>query len=275
MGRWLSRSWRSVDYGRLDRHEIILSAVLTACNTRNNLEAYGRKFHSWIDEAGWETNALVANALVTMYAACGATESAEELLSRMDVVSWTAVLAGYSQLGRSKDSIRLFKSMLLHGILESGLQADVTVSNSLLNMYCKCGTKLEEAHAHTALLASSSAWDVLSWTTIVATRASSGSPARAMELFRAMQLHGVIPDSITFINTLRLAATLAWWSKPGMSLLGACSLYCDHLRTTLPDALARSPRQCRQLTSLPCPMPLCLHSDQSTIDRIQVFDTLH
>eukprot|EP00253_Pinus_taeda_P009004 PITA_09004 len=107
-----------------------------------------------------------------MYAKCGSIDVALQFFDNMpkgDVVSWNAIIAGYSQNGRAYEALRLFQQMqkdkmkpdlttmvsvlpscahlaalqqgkLIHGhILRNGLEMDVSTGNALIDMYAKCG----------------------------------------------------------------------------------------------------------------------------------------
>ncbi|KAJ7527669.1 hypothetical protein O6H91_16G065400 [Diphasiastrum complanatum] len=54
-----------------------------------------------------------------MYAKCGCTEDARELFDNMserDVVSWSAMIAGYAQNGLAQEALALFEQMQREGM---------------------------------------------------------------------------------------------------------------------------------------------------------------
>jgi pentatricopeptide repeat protein len=60
----------------------------------------------------------VVNAVITMYSKCGRISGARkvfEFLTRKDLVSWNAMITGYSQHGMGKQAIEIFDDMLKKG----------------------------------------------------------------------------------------------------------------------------------------------------------------
>ena len=54
-----------------------------------------------------------------MYAKCGALDDARKLSNKMpskDMVTWTALISGYSQNDRAEDALVLFPQMLHFGL---------------------------------------------------------------------------------------------------------------------------------------------------------------
>ncbi|XWS46024.1 hypothetical protein CRYUN_Cryun14cG0029400 [Craigia yunnanensis] len=128
--------------------------------------------HCLIVKTGFEAYKLVNNALVNMYAKQGNLDCAFQESNHMpnkDVVSWTSLVAGYAHNDRHEEALKLFCDMRMAGIypdhiviasilsacaeltvlefgqqvhanfVKSGLQSSLSVDNSLLTMYAKCG----------------------------------------------------------------------------------------------------------------------------------------
>ncbi|XP_057843708.2 pentatricopeptide repeat-containing protein At2g22070 isoform X2 [Cryptomeria japonica] len=98
--------------------EVTFASVVSACASLAILE-YGRHIHSHIISIGFISHINVANSLVTMYARCGSIEDAWQVFSNMfehDLISWNAMITGYSQHGHGIESLRLFEQMLLKGM---------------------------------------------------------------------------------------------------------------------------------------------------------------
>ncbi|XP_057848256.2 pentatricopeptide repeat-containing protein At2g13600 isoform X2 [Cryptomeria japonica] len=89
--------------------------ILPACAKMGALEQ-GTDIHQSIMEMNILLGVAVANALVDMYAKCASIQKARELFDQMpqrNVISWTAMIAGYAQNGFCKDALSLFESMKL------------------------------------------------------------------------------------------------------------------------------------------------------------------
>ncbi|KAJ7546368.1 hypothetical protein O6H91_08G037700 [Diphasiastrum complanatum] len=97
--------------------EFTYVAVLKACASIAYLEQ-GKQIHSYIIKSRFESDVIVGSALVDMYAKCGCLEHARQVFNNMherDVVSWTAMIAGYAQEGLGKESLRLLEHMQKEG----------------------------------------------------------------------------------------------------------------------------------------------------------------
>ncbi|XP_077217455.1 pentatricopeptide repeat (PPR) superfamily protein [Tasmannia lanceolata] len=101
----------------------------------------GMALHSFIIRAGFESNILVGNSLIDMYAKCGRLDFSEEVFNRVDArdtVSWNAMLSGYAIHGLGKDAIALFSQM--H---ESHVEVDSVSFISVLSA-CRHGGLIDE-----------------------------------------------------------------------------------------------------------------------------------
>lgn len=96
------------------------------------LHAYVTRKHSSL-----ANNLSLANAFVTMYARCGSMQNAEKifkLLPRRNIISWNALMTGYSMHGRGNDAILAFFQML-----EDGLQPNAATFMAILSACRHCG----------------------------------------------------------------------------------------------------------------------------------------
>ncbi|XP_057865082.2 pentatricopeptide repeat-containing protein At2g13600 [Cryptomeria japonica] len=196
------------------------ASVLPACAKIKTLER-GMDIHQSIIEAGYLSDVIVASALVDMYVKCGSVENARELFEKIpqrDVVSWTAMIAGYAQNGLLEETFQTFKQMQLagvkpnattfacilpacakngawkqamdihQGIIESGFSTDIMVVNALIDMYAKFG-RIEKA---SGLFDTMSQRDLVSWNSMTAGYAQNGILDKALELFNEMPQRNVV-----------------------------------------------------------------------------------
>eukprot|EP01018_Ginkgo_biloba_P030289 Gb_21434 [translate_table: standard] len=213
------------------------SVTLKACASLAALQQ-GREIHYHITRKGLESDVSVGTALIDMYAKCGRIEFARHLFDKMserNMVSWSAMIAGYAQNGQAKEALRLFHQMKLgemtpssvtmvsvlqacadvaypsqgksaHAyIIKSGFESDVSVVNSLVAMYAQCRC-VEIANQ---LFNKMSKRDVVSWNTIIARYAQNGLANKSLALFHQMQQADVKPNSITTVSVLPACAHLA------------------------------------------------------------------
>ena len=100
--------------------EVSYICILKACSTLGSLEI-GQDIDAQIRKLGlFQKDPGLANTLLHMYAKCGALEKAQEVFVEIpfrDVVSWSALMAGYAQFGQAKVVMELTEKMRLEGIL--------------------------------------------------------------------------------------------------------------------------------------------------------------
>ncbi|XP_059069664.1 pentatricopeptide repeat-containing protein At1g11290, chloroplastic-like isoform X1 [Cryptomeria japonica] len=213
-----------------------IATILPACAKMGDLEQ-GMDIHRSIKDRGILSDVVVATALVDMYAKCGSINKARELFDRMperNVVSWTAMIAGYAQNGFVEKALDTFKQMKLAGIkpnsttfasilpacakmgalelgmdihqsiTDRGILLGIVLANALLDMYAKCGN-MDKARE---LFDTMPQRDVISWTAMIAGYAQNGFVEKALETFKQMQLAGVEPDSTTFASILPACAKI-------------------------------------------------------------------
>jgi len=92
--------------------------MLNACASVAALEE-GRHIHEQIIQHGCEFDIFVGTSLVDMYGKCGSVEDARRVFDNMptrNVVSWNAMLGGYSLHGHGKQALELFEQMCQEGV---------------------------------------------------------------------------------------------------------------------------------------------------------------
>eukprot|EP01018_Ginkgo_biloba_P030316 Gb_23088 [translate_table: standard] len=209
---------------------VTVGSVLQACGHLADLHL-AKDIHDYIIRSGFESNVFVGNALIDMYAKCRKIEYACRVFDNMsirDVVSWNAMIAGYSQNGDTNNALKLFRQMHLKGvksnivtitiilpacacvaalkqgkeihnyIIKNGFDSDVFVRSALIDMYAKCGN-VEIARQEFDKL---SERDVVSWNAMIAGYGMHGHGKDALKLFHHMQEAGMKPDHITFVAVL-------------------------------------------------------------------------
>ncbi|KAH7351513.1 hypothetical protein KP509_19G000700 [Ceratopteris richardii] len=123
---------------------ITIVCSLKSCGNMGAREK-GREIHSFISCKGLEEEPPIGNTLVYMYAKCGLLATAQfifDKLSDQNVVSWTALLAGYAQLGSSENVFCIFKEMT-----RAGITPDMMTFGSVLSS-CSYAGLVEEGHAY-------------------------------------------------------------------------------------------------------------------------------
>eukprot|EP01018_Ginkgo_biloba_P031205 Gb_32921 [translate_table: standard] len=216
---------------------VTIESVLQACAHLGDLQQ-GKWIHDYVIRSGFELDTFVGNSLIIMYTKCGSTKVARQFfdkMSRKNVVSWNAMIAGYADNGCANEALILFHQMQLANvtpdmvtmisvlqacanlgnlqegkwihdyIIRSGFESDDFVGNSLVTMYTKCGC-IEIAHQ---LFEKMSKRNVVSWNAMIAGYAQNGEANEALTLFHQMQLANVDPNSVTVASVLPACAYLA------------------------------------------------------------------
>ncbi|KAF3795533.1 Pentatricopeptide repeat-containing protein [Nymphaea thermarum] len=204
--------------------------VLPACVQLGDLEQ-GECFHGYICKVGFDADLHVKNALIDMYAKCGCLRSAEVIFdpnSAKDEISWNTMIAGYTQNGYAREALSIFcrmraeniepnlvtiisivpaaaylatlkEGMALHSyIIKIGIETEVLVGNSLIDMYAKCG-RLDLANEFFNRMNNR---DTVSWNAMLAGYAIHGHGKDAICMFSQMQQQQLKVDEVSFLSVL-------------------------------------------------------------------------
>lgn len=109
--------FREMQIIRLKPDKFILVALLTGCAQLGALEQ-GKWIHGYINENRITVDAVVATALIEMYAKCGLIEKALEIfyeLREKDAASWTSIICGLAMNGKINKALELFSQMISGG----------------------------------------------------------------------------------------------------------------------------------------------------------------
>eukprot|EP01018_Ginkgo_biloba_P022394 Gb_02038 [translate_table: standard] len=213
-----------------------LPSVIKACAGLAALQE-GKQVHHFIIRSAFESDVFVESALVDMYTKCGSIVDARQVFDKMaqkDAVSWTGMIAGYTQNGHSDQALKLFREMLLAGvkpdqltiasvlpacthstalqegqeihsfIIRIGFLPDVILESALVDMYAKCrriqdACKVFEKMFHR---------DVVSWNAMITGYAQNGHGVEAVKLFNQIQPAGIKPNRVTIASVLSVCANL-------------------------------------------------------------------
>ncbi|XP_024534869.1 pentatricopeptide repeat-containing protein At2g33680 [Selaginella moellendorffii] len=179
-----------------------------------------------------ERTVVTWTALLCLYAQNRCVEDARffvfDKMPQRNLVTWNSMVAAYAQLGNPAEALELFKSMDLEGItpneitfstaidacttlhwfelgriihydiVAAGVEPDAFLATALVSLYGRAGS-LSTARA---LFERNPNKVVGSWNAMITSYADNGLAGEALELFSAMQIHGVDPDHVTFKSVL-------------------------------------------------------------------------
>ncbi|GMQ02311.1 hypothetical protein CsSME_00048603 [Camellia sinensis var. sinensis] len=196
------------------------SKILQLCIQRK-AKMEGRLIHSHLLTNGLHSNAYLNTNLVIFYSRLGDMVNPRKVFDRMSersVVTWTALVSGYSQNGYSKEALVVFSAMHRIGVkanqftyrsalractsmmcLDKGKQIEgciqksrlvknLFVQSALVDLHSKC-RKSEDA---CYIFESMSKRDVVSWNAMIGGYVVQGFANDALRLFRLMLREGIV-----------------------------------------------------------------------------------
>lgn len=212
-------------------NEFTFASVLTSCKGALGIEQ-GRQIHSLIIKSMFESHIYVGSSLLDMYSKSGKIHEARgvfESLPERDVVSCTAIISGYAQMGLDEEALELFRRLQREGmtcnyvtyasvltalsglaavdhgkqvhnhVLRSELPFYVVLQNSLIDMYSKCGNLTYSRRIFDNMTERT----VISWNAMLVGYSKHGKGGEVVELFKLLkEQNKVKPDTVTFLAVL-------------------------------------------------------------------------
>ncbi|XP_062098693.1 pentatricopeptide repeat-containing protein At4g33170-like [Humulus lupulus] len=157
-----------------------------------------------------------------------------------DVYLWNKTLSEYLQVGEKRLAVSCFINMIrskvkydavtlvviltavlgthdlelgkqIHGVaVKSGFDSEVSIANSLINMYSKLGCVYFAREVFKYM----NELDLISWNSMISSCTQSGLEEESVNLFRDLLDTGLVPDQFTLASVLRACSSL----KEGLSL---------------------------------------------------------
>ncbi|GJN17810.1 hypothetical protein PR202_gb04908 [Eleusine coracana subsp. coracana] len=195
------------------------------------------QLHAAAAKRGLARHPFTESALISGYAKAGDLAAARRVFDEnphRGLGSWNALISGVSQAGESEEALTLFHDLRRNGVIPDDLtmvsvasacaalgdiglaeqlhkcvlqchrpgRLDVTLTNTLVDMYAKCGrTDLARM-----VFDRMPAKDVSSWTTMIAGLATHGDEQGALDMFDDMRRETVPPNRVTMLAVLSACA---------------------------------------------------------------------
>lgn len=215
----------------MEPDDFTYGSVLKACAALQSLE-YGLMVHDKIIKSGLGSDAFVASTAVDMYCKCGMIAEAQKLhdrIGRQELVSWNAIISGFSLNKQSEEAQKFFSEMLdvgskpdhftyatvldtcanlatielgkqIHGqIIKQEMLGDEYISSTIVDMYAKCGDMPDSL----LMFEKAQKRDFVSWNAMICGYALHGQGVEALKMFERMQKENVVPNHATFVAVLR------------------------------------------------------------------------
>ncbi|CAN6314130.1 unnamed protein product [Urochloa humidicola] len=210
--------------------------IVVKCCARLGALEEGRAAHAAVIKLGLGADVYTGNSFVAFYAKLGLVEDAERVFDGMparDIVSWNTMVDGYVSNGLGALALACFQEMNgalqvqqdsvgmiaalaacclesalmqgreIHGYaIRHGLEKDVKVGTSLLDMYCKCGNVLSAE----TVFATMPLRTVVTWNCMIGGYALNERPMDAFDCFMQMRAEEFQVEVVTAINLLAACA---------------------------------------------------------------------
>ncbi|CAN6371893.1 unnamed protein product [Urochloa humidicola] len=196
-----------------------------------------RAVHGHMVKTGTSADMFVATSLVNTYMRCGASGDARSLFDEMpekNVVTWTALITGYTLNSQPVAGMEVFVEMLeaerypshftlgamlnacsasdnvglgkqVHGYtIKYGAESITSIGNSLCRLYAKSGS-LDSAMRTFRRVPDK---NVITWTTMISACAEDENHVElGLALFLDMLMDGVMPNEFTLTSVMSLCGT--------------------------------------------------------------------
>ncbi|KAK6941474.1 E motif [Dillenia turbinata] len=242
--RWL--------FDRMDNRNIVSwNSIISGYLRNGQPERCLELFHE-MRVSGLMPDQVTVSNVLGAYFQTGRVDDASNMFraikGKADKVCWTTMIAGSVQNGREEGALMLFCEMLrenvrpdsfaisvavsacaklasmcdgeiIHGIsVHIGIEHDLLVSSSLVDMYSKCGNTEDAWVVFKAMPTR----NVVSWNSMIVGYAQNGKDSEALGLYAKMLEQNYKPDDITFVGVLS-ACNHAGLVKQGEEIFGSIS----------------------------------------------------
>ncbi|KAJ6804102.1 pentatricopeptide repeat-containing protein [Iris pallida] len=211
-------------------NEFILASVLRAC-VQSEAAGAALQVHCLSVKSGFHLDVFVGTSLIAFYSKSGSMDDAASVFDEMPVknsVTWTALISGYVQTGRSDVSLRLFDRMRASGVeadkfvvssvvsacsalgflqggrqahgfvFRSGMRMDVSVNNVLIDLYCRCG----RVRTARRVFDWTRVKNLVSWSSMISGYMQNLFEREVIALFLEMGRSGWLPDAFACTSVL-------------------------------------------------------------------------
>ncbi|KAK4753363.1 hypothetical protein SAY87_022161 [Trapa incisa] len=215
---------------------VYFAKLLSACCKSKSLGA-GRLVHAHLVKLGFSKDPKLRIHLVNLYSKCREFVYAHKLLDECpepDVVSWSALISGYSQNGMADEANLVFREfhrlglkcneftfpsvlkscsiagnlslgMQVHGaVAVTGFGSDEFVANSLVVMYAKFGAFKDSRR----IFYSIPVRNVVSWNALISCYVQANFLEEGAHMFDEMIISGVKPSEFSMSSILKACSGL-------------------------------------------------------------------
>ncbi|XAR66123.1 hypothetical protein NMG60_11012216 [Bertholletia excelsa] len=186
---------------RLLPNQFTFAVVLSTCARMIDVN-FGKQVHCNVIKMGFEFNSFCEGSLIDMYSKFNCLTDARRIFDISeypDTVSWTAIIAGYVQIGSSEEALNLFENMLKLGHIP-----DQVAFVTALSAYMGLG-RLDDACQIFSQMPNPNA---VAWNVMISGHAKGCYDLEAVKFFQNMGKSGVKPTRSTLGSVLSSIASL-------------------------------------------------------------------
>lgn len=225
----------------LDQKDVLPCAddvicILHECRRRKSL-LHAKRVHAHLRQLGLERDGAIGNHMVPTFVECGSLSDAQEVFGRLahkNVHAWTSLMSAHVESGELQSALCLYEKMQVERVQPSthtlvaalkacteledvpygqiihweaalwGLDGDVFVGSSLVNLYAACGCLEDAQGAFNKLRAR----NVVTWNALIAGHCTHGSSKNALDLFDRMEVDGFPASSVTYACVLKACGNI-------------------------------------------------------------------
>nr|XP_043617896.1 pentatricopeptide repeat-containing protein At3g24000, mitochondrial-like [Erigeron canadensis] len=224
-----------IDQGLLQLNAKLYTQLLNKCTLLGKINE-GKLVHYHFNKSRYKHLVVIQNCVLNMYAKCDYLDDARKVFDEMpvkDMVSWTAMITGYSQNDKAGDAVMLFSEMLrvglkpneftfssvlkaagarsderegeqVHGYcLKYGYESNVYVGSTVLDLYCRFGKMKEAYFVFDRMLDKNE----VSWNSLIGAHARMNEGDKAILIFRKMQREEYKPTHFTYTSIFSSCAS--------------------------------------------------------------------
>ncbi|XP_019171024.1 PREDICTED: pentatricopeptide repeat-containing protein At5g55740, chloroplastic [Ipomoea nil] len=206
---------------------VTLSSLLSASTNLSDLNL-GKAAHCFCLRNHFESDAVVANSIVDMYAKCKRITDARQVFDSTadkDIVSWNTLLAAYAEMGFSGETLKLFYQMQLDGVQQNIISWNLVILGFLRN-----GQINEATDMFSQMKASGVHPNHITYTTLITGLSQIGFGNEAIMFFQQMLEAGLEPTSASIVGVLSACTNMA-------SLLCGKAIHGYNVRRGIPLSL--------------------------------------
>lgn len=222
-------------YG-LHANTSILPSIIKACSYAKS--HHGLQLHCIALKSGSNSDQVVSNSLISLYAKLALVEAAGQVFDEMperDTITWNSMINCYIQNGHLAKGLKVLKEMYFNGfilkaeliasiisvcartrkfrlgreihglvVVDDRIEESVFMSTALVDLYMRCHESLMALHVFYHMEVKNE----VSWTAMISGCIANHSYEMAMDCFREMQVEGLKPNQVTVLAILPACAEL-------------------------------------------------------------------